>query len=94
MSRQKSHWQVHGATQVATPRKGAIGHFTECTLAAHSVADPRLMGGTPHVLLEVGREPFTCAPRLTPDAALALADALVQAAHKVQALAGAAKGGA
>lgn len=84
------HWQTHG-TQVATPRGGAIGHFMECTVAAHSVVDPRVMTGSPHVVLDLARDPFTAAARLTAASARAIAASLLQAADRVDALAAAAR---
>lgn len=80
-----AHWQQHGAS-VAIARTGVLEASTACTLSAHSVAHANILKGQPHVLLEVGKDPFTLAARMTPQDARALAAALAKAADRVDAL--------
>ena len=85
MSTPTEHWQQHGAA-LAIARPGVLEASTACTLAAHSVAHPRILKGQAHVLLEAGKDPFTLAARMTPQEARALAAGLAQAADRVDAL--------
>lgn len=88
IDRDGQHWEQHGKS-VAIARAGVLEANTACTLAAHSMRNPRILQGRVHVLLEAIKDPFTLASRMTALEARTLAASLVKAADRadeVQAL--------
>ena len=79
---QGNHWEQHGKS-VAIARPGVLEATTACTLAAHSMRNPRILQGRVHVMLEAGKDPFTLAARMTALEARTLAASLVKAADRV-----------
>lgn len=81
IDRDGQHWEQHGKS-VAIARAGVLEANTACTLAAHSMRNPRILQGRAHVLLEAGKDPFTLASRMTSLEARALASSLNKAADR------------
>ena len=81
IDRDGHHWEQHGKS-VAIARPGVLEATTACTLAAHSMRNPRVLQGRVHVMLEAGKDPFTLAARMTALEARTLAASLVKAADR------------